>query len=246
LKNVLLMTSTIAPADDVFMLARKDPKLRLADYKASLEFQIGLLKSATIDAILYADNSGYSLDQLRDICERSGVSDKVEFISYKADIPALVSRYFLEINLIGRAIASSTILSTGERLRIWKLTGRYIVTNIQRIIQQAPDCDLYINCRNYPERVVDFYLTAFTLESYIGILAKDLEKYENTISGEKILRTDIDNKKFPDFNIVKRFHCTPRISGIRGFDGAQYSGLKDTVKYGIRVAVNRVLPALWI
>ncbi|MDP1699412.1 MAG: hypothetical protein Q8L53_00425 [Aestuariivirga sp.] len=244
--NVLLMTSTIAPADDVFMLVRKDPELRLADYKASFEFQINLLKSDTIDAIVYADNSGFPLDHLKNICEKAGVSDRVEFISYKSDALPSLGRYFLEINLIGRAIAVSKLLSADVPLRIWKLTGRYIVTNIGKIIREAPDCDLYINCRNHPEPWADFYLAAFTMRGYTEILAKDPEKYRDTIVGERILREIIDTKSFLGCKIVKRFTRVPWIFGVRGLDGVQYSSFSGTMKYYIRIAANRIMPSLWI
>lgn len=246
MKNILLMTSTIAPADDVHMLVRKDPKSRLADYKMSLEFQIDLLKSGTIDAIVYADNSGFPLDQLKNICEKASVSDRVEFISYKSDGLASLSRYFHEINLIGRTIAASKLLSNEAPLRIWKLTGRYIVTNIGKIIRDAPDCDLYINCRNHPEPWADFYLAAFTIRGYTEILAKDPEKYRDTIVGERILRETIDTKSFLGCKIVKRFTRVPRILGIRGLDGVQYSGFSGTIKYYVRTAANRIMPPLWI
>ncbi len=240
------MTSTIAPAIDTFMLARKDPALRLMDYKASLEFQIGLLKPNMIDAIVYADNSGFPLDQLRDICEKSGVSDRVEFLSYTSGISPRLSRYFLEINLLENAFAMSKILLADPQQRIWKLTGRYIVTNIEKIIHDAPDCDLYVNCRDYPEHVIDFYLTAFTRRGYTEILARDLENYKNTVAGEILLRKKIDTQSFPKCRIVRRFNHTPRISGVRGFDGARYGGWKDNAKYALRYSANLIAPSFWI
>lgn len=246
MKNILLITSTIAPPVDAVLLARKDPQLRLADYMASLQFQIGLLKSSVIDSIVYADNSGFPLDHLRKICEKAGVSGRVEFISYKSQALPRLGRCFLEINLIGRAIAASKLLSAEEHIRIWKITGRYIVMNITRIIREAPECDLYVNCRNYPEHWADFHLMAFTLRGYNEILAVDLEKYQDSIVGERVLREAIDTRSFLGCKIVKRFTRTPRISGIRGIDGAQYSDFQNTVKYGIRAVANCILPNFWI
>jgi hypothetical protein len=246
LKNILLMTSTIAPADDTYMLVRKDHQSRLSDYKASLVFQVQLLKSNTVDYIIYADNSGFPLDDLREICTDAGVSDRVEFLSCKMPVSPRLSRYFLEINLISWAIDTSKILAAERNGRIWKLTGRYIIKNIEEIIEKAPDCDLYINCRNYPMKVIDFYLVAFTFCGYRKILSFDLERYRVEQPGEQLLRTSIDTHSPLDSKIIKRFNRTPRIFGIRGMDGESYSGWRGTARYHIRRIANYIWPALWI
>lgn len=246
MKNVLLMTSTIAPAAGTYRLVRKDPELRLADYMASLEYQIELLRSGAIDSIVFADNSRYPLDKLMNVCGQAGVKDKVEFISCKSNISPLLGRYFLEMDLIKWAMTASHFLSSDEDVKIWKLTGRYIVTNIRDIVLEAPPCDLYINCRNYPIPWADFYLVAFTKRGYREILEPDLRKFKDTVNGENVLREMIEAKHFPNCHIVKRFIYTPRVLGIRGLDGAHYTGWKGTIKYGFRAAANRIVPAFWI
>jgi hypothetical protein len=246
MRNVLLITSTVAPATDTYRLVRKDPELRLADYMASLKYQMGLIKSGAVDSIVYADNSGFPLDQLKDICERAGVKDKIEFISSKSDTSPRLGRYFLEIELIKWAMSASRLLSAEEDLRIWKLTGRYIITNIYEIITQVPECDLYINCRDYPIPWADFFLVAFTKRGYREILELDLSKFKDTENGENALREMIDAKSFPNCRIVKRFIHTPRVLGIRGLDGAHYAGWGGSVKYGLRAMANKIVPILWI
>jgi len=246
MQNILLMTSAILPAAEAPDLVRKDPALRLADYKKSLRFQIELLNSNVLDAIVYVDNTGFPLNELKNICEAAGVSQRVEFISYTTEISPRLSRYFLEVNLIGEAIRKSRFIQAASQPAVWKLTGRYIVTNIKKIIRRAPECDLYINCRNYPDPWADFYLIAFTLRGYSEIVAHELRMYENNLPGEAILRKVIETNSFGDCKIVKRFNCTPRVVGIRGYDGVDYSGWKHSVKFGFRRLANEVAPQIWI
>ena len=61
-----------------------------------------------------------------------------------------------------------------------------------------------------------------------------------------MLRRRIDAGAFGDLRTVPRFRVTPRLEGVRGYDGAAYGSARDRAKYALRRAANRLLPGLWI
>jgi hypothetical protein len=247
--TILLITSTIAPAPDTFALKVIDPVSRLAEYCTALRFYLNLLDRGLVDHIVYADNSGHPLTELQAIVDQRGHAARVEFLSFGSTADSRYGRYFLEMNLIDTAFGLSKILSTKTDQVIWKVTGRYVVQNIARIIATAPrGFDLYVNCRNRPMRFLDFYLVAFRSRTYPQLLGREIEAYRATgLSGEIILRNRIDDGTFGGMKIVPRFRTPPRLTaGRRGYDGAEYSGAKESLKYLARSLANRLLPWLWI
>ncbi|MEQ8178796.1 MAG: hypothetical protein RIA10_10745 [Amphiplicatus sp.] len=246
-RNILLMTSTIAPKAGTFALKRADPADRLNDYVKALTFYAGETRRGVFDALVYVDNSGHSLEALRDAAARAGVAEKAEFVSYEADLPVEFSRYYLEAHLLIEAMNRSAVLRAAGEAAIWKVTGRYIVENVAEIVRTQPaSFDLYLNLRNSPERVVDFFLAAFRKDAFWKTVGRDIEDYRTTEAGEKILRRKIDDGAFSELRIVPRLVRTPKVFGVRGFDGASYGGLKHQAKFYLRAAANRALPWLWI
>ena len=247
--DVLLITSTIAPAADVFLLSVKDPASRLDEYCAALEVYLGLLDRGLVERIVYADNSGRPLDRLAAIAARRGHADQVEFVSFTAEPGAAHSRYYLEMRLIETAFRLSTVLRTAGDRRIWKVTGRYIVGNIAEIITTAPEAfDLYVNCRNHPERLLDFFVVAFRSRSFHDLLGRDLEDFSaRNPPGERVLRDKIDAGVFAGMTIVPRLVVTPNLTGgRRGWDGAAYGARRGRLRYLARVLANRIVPGLWV
>jgi hypothetical protein len=244
--NILFLTSTISPNRAVSMLAYRDPEKRIQDYIKAFEFYANRIKNNTFDRLVYVDNSGYSLSSLEKIANQTGISERCQFISFTTVPPENVSRYCLELNLMQEGMRRSSLLED-ERATIWKVTGRYIVANIENIVSKAPqNADLYINCRNFPERVCDFYLVRFNRLAYDRLIARDTEEFRTARSGELILRERIDTRFEPDISIVPRFNVTPRLNGVRGWDGARYGGPKDLSKYLVRAVFNRLAPGLWL
>jgi hypothetical protein len=241
-----MMTSTIAPAANVFLLAHSSPAQRLADYVRALTFYVTLLKQNIVDKLVYADNSGYDLTALRTIAQNAGVSEQCEFVSFRLESQPNVSRYFLEINLVKEAMARSEILA-GEDVAIWKVTGRYIILNAAAIISRAPaSADFYVNCRNHPYRTLDFYFVRFNKATLERLLTFGMEEFRTVKSGEDILRERLQRGDTGDLVIIPRFNETPRILGTRGYDGGRYGGARDSAKYAVRYCLNKVLPQVWI
>jgi hypothetical protein len=247
-KNILLLTATITPPAGVVALARTDPRVRLKDYEAALEFYAGLV-GREVDEIVFAENSLSDVSSLQAIARRRGIEDRVEFVVVDGlDYPVQYSRSYGEFRLVRRAMTESRILANVESAMVWKVTGRYVVRNLSEIIRRRPDCDLYVNCRNLPSRLMDFFLYGFNAAGYRAVLM-DFEDHVREDAtggpGEIAGRTVLD-ARLSRARIVRRFRVVPCVDGIRGYDNSRYLASKGALKLTSRAIANRVAPWLWI
>jgi len=246
-RNILVLTSAIAPQSGVHALARANPADRLGDYLRALDFYLPLVAKGVFDALVYVDNSGYPLDEHEAKAKVLGVEDATEFVSYVSEVPPYFSRYYLEANLLLEGIKRSATLKKASEEVLWKVTGRYIVENIEKIVATQPArFDLYLNLRNHPYRVVDFFLVGARATAFESLLQRDIEAFRVREDGEIILRQRIDAGYYEDIEIVPRLRVTPRLFGVRGFDGAAYGGFRHALKFHLRRAATHIVPWLWI
>ena len=246
--NILIMTATITPKADVRSLGRKDPALRRKDYEDALWFY-GRLVGQCIDRIVFVENSESDLSSLKAIAQQLNIVDDIEFISFPGlDYPQMYGRGYGELSLLDYAMENSQFIRECDvDTPIWKVTGRYIVLNIAKLIQQRPAFDFYCNMRNYPKKVVDMYMMAWTTAGYRKYLQEKCKLYEKSSAAafpERALRDDFDAApRTPQF--VRRFRTVPLVSGIRGLDNKGYA--TDNVwKFYVRVVLDRMCPWLWI
>lgn len=249
--NVLLLTATITPPEGAPLLSRTDPKSRLQDYEKALEFYLQLIGKG-IDAIVFAENSNSDVSSLQNIVHQSGLEDKVEFLVFEGlDYPVNYSRAYGEFKLIDYTMAhSSTINQHKDNLLLWKITGRYIIKNIAKIIARKPsNVDIYVNLRKYPIPWADMYLLVWTTKAYEAFFGKILDKMiaEPTfqVHPEQVF-IDLLEQPLENLKVKKRFNVVPLIDGFRGSDNQNYSQGRNLRKYYIRSIVNKLLPWLWI
>lgn len=255
-KNILLLTATIAPKPGVPNLKRTDPKSRLQDYERSLQFYLSMLNKGC-DAIIFAENSNSDISILKKVVEDCQLSDQVEFLSFDGlDYPPHYDRGYGEFRLIDYAMENSKILlklnfEKNERVVIWKVTGRYVIKNLQKIMARQPKrFDIYCNCRNHPKHWVDTFLIAWTPEAYQICLKGVYDRLKLNVSGvppkaaaEELLRDWLDQQS--NIQMVRRFRTTPYIDGIRGADNKGYS-TDHRWKTQVRSAINTFFPWIWI
>ena len=244
--QVLLLTATIAPRPDTFSLTRFDPAARLADYRAAFAHYLGLAAANPALRIVMVENSGAPIDEFVAAARAQGLGDRVEVLGYTANDDASFSRFFLEARLLAWALDHSRMLTLPNAV-IWKITGRYIVANLMAIIRRQPArFDVYVNFRNHPEPVIDFYVAGFTLKGLKAVIDPARIDYRTTTSGEMILREKIDSGHFDELAVTKRFTVVPDVRGHRGFDNRKYHGLMQRAKFAVRVLANRLMPRVWI
>jgi len=254
-QNILLLTATITPRAGVPNLKRTNPAERLQDYAKALSFYLGTLKQST-DGIIFAENSNSDLSSLRALVNELGMSDRVEFIQFDGlDYPNHYDRGYGEFKLLDYAMAHTQLSHlTNQKIIVWKITGRYIVRNIEHIIKNQPqNFGVYCNCRNYPKHWVDTYFMAWTPEAYETCFRDVYHRLKTNVPGipdgiaaEELLRSWLDQKLIRDhITVLRRFRITPDLEGIRGADNTGYS-TNNSWKFLMRSTLNRVIPWLWI
>jgi hypothetical protein len=249
--NVILLTATITPPSGVPLLARTDPKDRLQDYEKGLQFYLKFVGSG-IDAIIFAENSNSDISTLQKIVNQSGLQDKVEFLVFDGlDYPASYGRAYGEFKLVDYAMNhSQTIKIHKDNLLVWKITGRYIIRNMSKIIKRKPsNIDIYVNSRKFPIPWADMYLLVWTMKAYEKFLSKILSNMiaepSLKVQPEQVFINLLD-QPLGDLKVKRRFNVTPLIDGARGSDNQNYSKGGNLRKYYIRKFMNIVFPWLWI
>ena len=212
---VLLLTATIDPGNTI-MVARRDPLLRLEDYRLALE---SWLSAEAAAKIVVCENSGYDLTPLkRLVAARAG--REVEFITFSGNQQgATRGKGYAEIGIIEHAMAQSELISNSDV--VVKCTGRLIVRNALRILRPLASSDFDIMCtlkRNLT--FADSRLFAATpgfLRDYLFPRVDMIDDnagitFEHALASATA-RALADRKRWRPFPIF------PRIEGISGSDG---------------------------
>ena len=255
-KNILLITATITPKSGVPNLKRTNPKQRLQDYANALTFYLSHV-GKTCDGIIFVENSNSDVSALQQLVDEKGLTDKVEFLVFEGlDYPAHYDRGYGEFKLLDYGMAHAQLIKQDTEVRtvIWKVTGRYIVQNLDQMIATQPDeFDLYCNCRNYPKHWVDTYFLAWTPQGY-EICVRDVYHRLKTnvpgipqgIAAEELFRSWLEQRFIRNHaKLIRRFRTTPEIDGIRGADNKGY-GTDNQWKYKVRHNISKLLPWIWV
>jgi hypothetical protein len=250
--NVLLMTATITPISGERFLSRTDPAIRLKDYENALIFYSSLI-GKQLDSIVFVENSNSDITTLKKLVEDRNLQSKVEFIVFNGlDYPAKYSRAYGEFKLIDYGVENSkTIQSAGDNLVVWKVTGRYIVKNLDQIIRHQPRrFDLYCNFRKIPKPWTDMFLLAWTAKGYEsciqGLYPQLKTDYDAEFKHPEEMFIEILQGMSKDVKIFRRFKQTPRIDGVKGADNQNYLKGRNLLKFRLRALSNRVFPWIWI
>jgi hypothetical protein len=125
----LLLTATIHPRSTIFV-RRSDPMIRLTDYRIALS---RWLSEPAISRIVFCENSGADLDQLRfDAAQQNIHNQEIIFISYTAPEPdGARGKSYGELGILSHVLSR---LVLGDSARILKVTGRYAVDNFESIL----------------------------------------------------------------------------------------------------------------
>ena len=247
--NILLMTATITP-DNSPELARTDPVLRLEDYAQALAFYIGHLgnrsKAGEIQGIVFVENSDSDVASLVALAERMGAGERVEFIAnYGKHSHPGRDRSYGESRLIDHAMATSRLIAAaGDRVVVWKITGRYRVRNLTRMVKTAPArFDLYCDVRNRPIAWLDLRFMAWTKQGYDRLLGGIADRL-GTDPKEPVMHRYVTGLADP--GVVPRYRTEPLVDGVRGWDNRHYAQGRAKLKFWVRATSRKVLPFLWI
>lgn len=242
------MTATINPPAGAHALARLDVAARIEDYRKALSHNLSLLRRNLFDRLVLVDNSGFGTGDLDDIAAGFEQPERVELYSYDGN-RAIESRSRLygECRLIQHALQATRTFALGSVEQVWKITGRYIVRNIDAIVQNAPaGFDMCVQCRSLPRRFVDFGLVGFGRQRAAEVLEVIATARAVDHLDESDLYSMIEKKAFGDLRIVPRLPRVPDFAGIRGYDNQSYDGMGYRMKFLARSWANRLAPGLWL
>lgn len=133
-KCCLVLTAAIE-VKNKSLVKRNNTATRLNDYKMSLKKW--LTKQTSIKKIVFVDNSGYPLDELRGIVNKYNTYNKeVEFLSYVAESQPNVDKSHYELMQIKYALDHSQLLRGSEYFV--EVSGRQFINNIDTIVKALP------------------------------------------------------------------------------------------------------------
>lgn len=247
-ETVLLMTATVEPPPNAHDLARVDVSQRIADYRAGILENMRQLSAGTFDRLVFVDNSGFGVEPFQNLLEGYEKADRVELYSYSGNEAVRTgSRLIGECRLIEHALDNTRTFSMAGIARFWKITGRYKVRNMRKIMAGVlPGHDFYVHCRNIPSQFVDFGFVGFDRVRAKAVLNAILTGGRREFLDEADLYQMIAGPVFEDFAVSRRLPAVPDFSGFRGYDNASYDGLQQRVKFLLRSFVHRLFPRIWI
>lgn len=248
--RILLLTATVTPPPGATYLVRVDPAQRMADYVAALRVYLGELEAASLDAIVFAENSGSDLEPLRALVANSPLREQVEFLEvpHAAEPPAL-GRGYSEVRLMELAMrVSSTIVAAPADAMIWKVTGRYIIRNLSSLMAEGDGFDLCCHCRDWPMRWSDMYFTGWRKGSFPTVMAGAADRVRG---GADLPPPEVGFRQHVDeaarrFRVRRRFSVPADLAGVSAFDNRHYEQGKGKAKARIRALLARIAPWVWV
>ncbi len=246
------MTATITPPPGVPSLARIDPKLRLDDYVAALEFYLSV-SSRYIDRIVFVDNSNSDVTRLRELVHNRGGKKDVEFITYDGlDFPPKYGRGYGEFRLLDYALDRSRLLAELAPNNVfWKVTGRLRVLNIERLIASAPErYDFYGECKRYPHKRLHLRVYSATICGYNIVFRADRDDLREDTSGtipeHTLFYRLMKCRRNGGIVVVPRLRQVPKYSGVGASRNIDYLAGMNRFKYWGRAATRRLVPWWWV
>ena len=246
--TLLLLTASINPNN--MPGAILDTKQRLQDYKAAFTYY--LENHPRVSKILFAENSGWPLDEIKEISKSNPHNKQIEFLSLDINnFPREFGKGYGELNLITEAINRSRLAK--ETRYVAKVTGRLLITNLSQLLERVSGpLELQCDLRDHPVyewlrlpycgRQCDTRLIVFTPIFF----AKHLE---HLIAGHEQGEFCIEHKFYHTIkpiddgkNIVCRFPIEAIYSGLAGHKGKNYSGVMEIFKQTVRGLCRKTCP----
>jgi len=246
----ILMTATIKPEAFNFRIQRKDPVLRMKDYKHALLFWLSN-EDNRIGPIVFCENSGSDLGELISLAKM--YKRPVEFLSYvDEDLPSRDLHYgYSELGIIDYALDNSMYLN--QHQNFFKATGRLVFPRFTKMLNcMNQEYDSVVDHRKKLNQKLEKSISRTQLMFFdTSYYKKKLYKSRNEMIGshshiESFLAYKFYNHNKEGYNICFRFpvECPPR--GVGAGRQADYSSFVNLSKEFLRGICRRSLPFLWL
>lgn len=237
-------------------VSRPDPKVREQDYQACLLYY--LKNFPRIRRIVFVENSGWPLDDLKSICRSP--TKELEFVSLAAnDYPRHRGKGYGEMMMLDHAMAVSELAHSSRYVA--KLTGRNYLRNMETLLDRVSrPFELLCDLRDHPfyelagsnwcGRHCDTRFFVYTPSFYAQNLKGTYEQLSETYIVEKLVY-DIAKRAELRGVVVPRFPIEPDYAGVSGHllpDGTarDYSSKSEVLRRKVRSVARILTPWLHI
>lgn len=247
----LLMSATLVPPTAA--VARADPADRLNDYLDALRHYLSL-PTASIDRILFIDNSASDLTPLVELVKTFPHDKEVELISFQGnDHPYQRGKAYGEFKLMDYGLAHSTLFGPDDI--IWKTTGRLKFLNLPAMTErcQALSFDVLCDLHNVPwvgsgkwrnYQTMDLRVFAFRRRAYDALIRDLWRPHESGFDSDFMYHHMRQNRR--GFCIIPRFPLQAQLQGISGRHQRDYRSGAQRVKDNLRGTLRTIAPWLWL
>lgn len=141
--DIALLLNAAIQVKTTDVTKRRDTATRLNDYKQSLKKW--LTRQTVINKILFVENTGYPLDELKQIVQEYNTQNKtVEFISFIAPQEHLFDKGYAELNIVKYGLEHSELIKSCDYFI--QASGRIFVSNLDAFVNGLPD-NFHIVCQ---------------------------------------------------------------------------------------------------
>lgn len=235
-----------------------DPKEREADYFNTLKYY--MTHHPKVRKIVFVENSGWSLDRVKEVMKENPHKKEVEFVSLNCNnFPRNFGKGYGEAFLLNQGMEKSDLIQSVSHIA--KITGRIRLVNMTRILEEV---------REYYDFLCDFKDQGWLYQRYIArnstarphcdtrffVANRELyKKYlENLVANHKEGGFSIEEKYYGILKkvastekVVVRLPLGPDFRGIAGhFQGKNYESTQERAKWRVRSLARKVTPWLHI
>ncbi|HKZ01416.1 MAG TPA: hypothetical protein VJ180_04210 [Pyrinomonadaceae bacterium] len=248
---LLVLTACIDPSTGPARVVRSDPFVRLKDYSSALKFWL-VNPDPRLRSILFLENSGHSLDVLKELAATHNPFDKrVEFIQlHNNDYPPFVDYGYPELEMLDLGLESSELVKRSGYFI--KVTGRLAFPTISSLLNRLPPTYLFaVDCR------IPMLPRGKTPAVYASLMIFSVSFYRANLMDIKSRMNDVLSNtetmlylKLMDYagrpGAILRWPVQVSPVGYSAHWGTNYGSPLRRAKDAIRQVSRRVLPDLWI
>lgn len=255
-RYLLVMTSTVTPSANA-QVKRYSPQARLEDYKHALRFWLSYPHAAA-ERILFLENSGADLSELRTIAEaENSLRREVEFVSLPVhEIPADTNYGYTEMQTLDEGLATSKLRRITTHMI--KVTGRLTFPALGKALDRIANpassgnvpFELMVDCRKlgllrrgYDARVQLFVCSHAFYDRALRGSNREMNSTDLRLLEHLIFRKVIPFKNKPGHFL--RFPCNIDPVGYFGFKDRRYDSAGSAAVRELRAVLRVVAPGYW-
>ncbi len=251
-RTVLLLTASVNPNN--MPGAVSSPSGRLSDYVKAFSFYVR--NFPRIGKIVFADNSGWPLDAVREAGLDNPHRKKLEFLSMDENsYPREFGKGFGEHKLISAALEHSSLIRGSGYVA--KMTGRIFLINMDKLLDRiAPSVDISCDLRDHAfyellglpfcGRYCDTRFIVFRPDFFMEHLRGLASDHRHGNFGLEVNYYKVIKPLEVSDKVSCRFQIEPRFRGLAGHGNKNYSGAKEIAKQTARGITRRFFPGLRI